>query len=991
MFDKDIAIGIDFGTTNSCIGAFRNDVVEIIPNQINGRTTPSIVSFFGKQISIGEQTQNKNQLIVDPEKTIYSVKRLIGKKSNEHDYNRIIKDLPYKNNIIINENKRPLICVDFNGKKEKYFPEEIAAMIFRHLKENAEKYLKKPIKKAVITIPAYFTETQREATKMAAESVGFEILKIINEPTAAALAFGLGIKDDLEIMDEMDKSFFQLKKNKNEKYCDELKENEEKKILVFDLGGGTLDVTCLKIKKIDDETEFVVLGHSGNTIIGGDDFDNALVNYCIKKFNKENGIFIDPSSHEGRIAQKRLKSQCELAKRFLSNEYKTNIKINSLYNGIDFDISIKRATFEELCKELFDKMEEPIQEALRVSESTNKYDIEEVLLVGGSTRMPKIEEIIKKFFGNKIKIQKNLNPDEIVAYGATLQAAKIMNCTTLENVYINDICSHSLGIAIKGEVFDYKFSRIIKNGEDIPTSSEQNYTTAYDYQSSVLIQIFEGENSLCKNNRFLGSFNIENITLAKKGVPKIKVKILIDQDGIINVSAEETISGSRNSLVIKDDKGIMSEEEKKRMKQKLSKKEDFEKLSFDFDEKENHLIESIKNLKKEFIETNSLKTINEIIEKQEQLINICLNAVNKNNIEKLYKNIKNLFYLYEYILANYLQRNKNKSKQYLQKIEKYMNLFKSYGTNYIKSLLMIFKDVTDSKRISEIVYICIKIFQDIINSESYNKTALYYTNEILELIEIFKNSIYSSSLKSKFEQIEKECQLKKLISIPISTEENIKVNTEDDYLNKLYESFSLEQALFAMDQNTYTIENLGTKTNSKYEQGIRALLLTKLITLQLLFLKRPNLLKLYKMIKEAIECIKSAGLKPYNNKWINTLYINKTKIEKLEKENKQKGKQKGKKKIEEWQTDIKGDNDEENKKFLEHIQNNYFNDKFNEKLKGKTVRDLYDSNDENDKSKLKRCMSMAIDNCSREEPEKKSIFGRFKMFINNIFKKFKLK
>jgi len=416
----------------------------------------------------------------------------------------------------------------------------------------------------------------------------------------------------------------------------------------------------------------------------------------------------------------------------------------------------------------------------------------------------------------------------------------------------------------------------------------------------------------------------------------------------------------------------MSEEEKKRMKQKLSKKEDFEKLSFDFDDEENHLIESIKILRKEFRETNSLKTIVEIIEKQEQLINICLNKVNKNNIEKLYKNIKNLFYLYVYILANYIQKNKNKSRQYLQKIEKYMNLFKSYGTNYIKSLLMIFKDDTFNERISEIVYICIKIYQDILNNEAYNKSALYYTNEILELIETFKNSIYSSSLKSTFNQIEKECQLKKLSSIPISTEENIKVNTEDDYLNKLYESFSLEQALFAMDQNTYTIENLGTKTNSKYEQGIRALLLTRLITLQLLFLKSPNLLKLNKMIKEAIECINSVGLKPYNNKWINTLYINKTKIEKLIKENKQKGK----KKIEDWQTDIMGDNDEQNKKFLVHIQTNYFNEKFNEKLKGKTVKDLYDSNDINDKIRLKRSMSMAIDNCSKEEPEKKIFFWK---------------
>ena len=669
----DIPIGIDLGTTNSCIGAFRNGVVEIIPNQINGRTTPSIVSFDDKQISIGDQTQNK--LLYDPEKVIYSIKRLMGKKSNEDNFNKLIKDLAYKNKITINENNRPLISINFNGKEEKYFPEEISAMILQRLKENAEKYLKQKIKKAVITIPAYFTEAQREATKMAGEAAGFEILKIINEPTAAALAFGLGEKKDLERVDDLDKSFFYVSKKKkqfHDKFCDGLDVNEVKKILVFDLGGGTLDVTCFKITKDEFCHDLTILGHSGNIIIGGDDFDNILINHCINEFNKSNNIFINKSSKEGIKAIKRLKIQCERAKRILSYEYETTITINSLYNDIDFEALIKRSTFENICKDLFDKIIEPIQKVLRLSKM-ERYEIDQILLVGGSTRMPKIEEKIRDFFGEFIKIEKRYNPDELVAYGATLQAAKCMKLTALDDVLINDICSHSYGIQIKGEAYRDEFSRIIENGENIPFSSEQDYTTVNDYQKSVLIQIFEGENILCRNNKFLGSFKIDNITLAKKGVPKIKVKIELNQDGIIIVSAKEKISGSYNSLEIKGDKGIMNDEDKERMKRRLSAKEYFEKSAGN--EEEKYLIETIKNLRINFKQTHDMKTFFDIKGKQEKLIEICMNETNKNNIEKFYMNCQYLFYIYNFIFLNYFKNKMSSSEEYFKKNRKIFESF----------------------------------------------------------------------------------------------------------------------------------------------------------------------------------------------------------------------------------------------------------------------------------------------------------------------------
>ena len=977
--NNEICLGIDFGTTNSAVGGFINGIVEIIPNQINGRTTPSVVSFCDNKISIGELTQNKPKLLDEPEKVISSIKRIIGKKSTEYDYNKLVKDLPYHNKISINEKNRPLIIVDFNGEKRQYLPEDIAAMFFKHLKDNAEKYLKKPVKKAVITIPAYFTELQREATKMAAEAAGFEILKIINEPTAAALAFGLGEKDDLERIDELEETFSFLGKNKNKdkkRFCDNLKDNEVKKVVVFDLGGGTLDVTCLKIAKEGDFIDFEVLGHSGNTTIGGDDFDNSLVNYCIEKFNKENKTYINLSNKEGRIAQKRLKTQCELAKRFLSNEDETTIAINSLYNGKDFNISINRATFEDQCKKLFDKIIEPIEEALKVSE-TKKKDIEEVLLVGGSTRMPKIQEIIKKFFGNKVIIQKSLNPDEIVAYGATLQAAKCMDCEAVDGLIINDICSHSIGISIKDTK---EFSRIINNGEKIPFESEQEYTTLYDYQRSALIQIFEGEDPYCLNNRFLGSFSIENITLAKAGIPKIKVKIEIDQDGIVKVSAIETISNSSNYLIIKNDKGIMSEEERKRMNQKLNNKEFFEKITFN--NKEAYLIQSIKNLMKDFKKTLDIKTLDEIKEKQEEIINICMDEINKNNIEKLYKNIKYIFYLYKYIFVQYHKNNEYKSRQYLQKIEKYMNLFKVSGANYIKSLLMIFKDDTCIERISKIVHICIKIFQDILNDPNYKNLTMHYAKEILGLLQKFKSSIYSSTLKSKFEQIENECTLKS-IPIPISIEENIKENSEDDYLIKLYNTFTIEQALFALDQNTYTIQNLGAITDNSKEQAFRALLLTRVITLELLFLKKPEFQKLYKMTIEAIKLVNSLGLEPRKNKWIFTLYNNEKKIKKKLNEDEEKNKSK----LESWTENVKGDNDEQNIRYLEFIQTNCYSEKFEKSLKGKTVKYLYKSKNKKDKETLRRSMSFAIEKIpGKEKPETKGIIGKFKLFLNKIFK-----
>ena len=395
---KDLPIGIDLGTTNSCIGVFRNGNVEILSNQSSGRTTPSVVSFCGKEISVGDQTLN--YAFSDPEKIIYSVKRIIGKKFTEPGFNNLINNLSYKNKIKRSSNDRPIINIDFNGEQREYLPEEISAMVLRRLKENAENTLQKPIKKVVITIPAYFTEAQREATKIAAEGAGLEVIKIINEPTAAALAYGL--KDNNDLLYSEEDFFFNFKDSKK-------KENdfEQKTILVFDLGGGTFDVTCLNITMEDREPQFEILGHSGNVLLGGDDLDNILVNYCVQKFRDEFKIDINTRNKKDIKARKRLKNICEKAKKILSYETQTNINLDNLYDDKDFQITITRALFEELCKKKFKELIPPVEQALKVSK-LDKKDIEEVLFVGGSSRIPKIEEIVRECFGKNIKICKSI-------------------------------------------------------------------------------------------------------------------------------------------------------------------------------------------------------------------------------------------------------------------------------------------------------------------------------------------------------------------------------------------------------------------------------------------------------------------------------------------------------------------------------------------------------------------------------------------------------
>ena len=431
------------------------------------------------------------------------------------------------------------------------------------------------------------------------------------------------------------------------------------------------------------------MGHSGNTLLGGDDFDDILVKYCIQSFKKEFKIDINNRNKEDLKVRIRLKIACERAKRILSFQPETRISIESLYNGNDLLLAITRAKFEDLCREKFKEMVKPIEDALKFS-GLNKKDIDEIVLVGGSTRIPKVEEMIKEFFGKNKKICKSINPDEVVAYGATLQAAISMNVEAVSDILINDVCSHSLGVAAVRNNMNYIFDKLIENGTNIPYEFEKEYTTRYDNQKSVLIQIFEGENEFCRNNRLLGEFYLNNITKAKKGVPKIKVKFDIDEDSILHVTAKETISGSTNSIDIKCNKGIMQQDDINKMIKKLQNKNDFEVNKIDQEEKE--LVEKKNLLKQDCVGAENLPSLKEIEKIQEKLIEISLNKSNKNNIDKRYRNVKFLFNLYNHYFISYYNEYKSMSNEYVTKIKKYMDIFKNDESYYLKSLVLIFKD-----------------------------------------------------------------------------------------------------------------------------------------------------------------------------------------------------------------------------------------------------------------------------------------------------------